>query len=243
VYFKNILVAPSDCEPGKGMTLAALLNRLQDAAGEAAEELGASVPRLLAEGFTWMLVKYRLRAGRMPLPGEDLRLATWHFPHGRLYSLRAFELTSGETRLVRADSCWVLVDLGRRKPVHIGKVLPSLFQAENPPIPFEFEKVESCGSGPWSASLQVEDPDIDENGHVNHIRYLEWATEALPAGWRQDKAFRGFDAEFHGEGRSGERLEIFARAEPSETGGHACLHGILRPSDGAELFRMRTVWE
>jgi acyl-ACP thioesterase len=179
----------------------------------------------------------------MPRSGENAALRTWHFPHGRLYSLRAFELSSGETRLVRADSCWVLVDLARRKPVHIEKVLPSLFQEGNPPIPFEFGKVEACTEGPWSARLRVKDGDIDDNGHVNHVRYLEWAVETLPGPWREGKAFRGFDAEFHGEGRVGEELEIFAKPGVSRTGEAAFLHGIHRPSDGAELFRMRTVWE
>lgn len=242
MFFKNLEVGPSDCGPGGEMTLTALLNRLQDAAGEAASKLGASVPQILPLGFTWMLVKYRLRAQRLPRSGETLELRTWHSPHGRLYSLRAFELFSGETRIVRAETCWVLVDLASRRPFRIEKGLPNLHGEENPPIPFEFEKVETCAEGPWSARMRVEDADIDANGHVNHVRYLDWAVGTLPPDWPSSRTFRGFDAEFHGESRFREVLEAFARPEEEREAGFSFLHGILRPADGAELFRMRSIW-
>ncbi len=242
MHLKELTIDPSDCGHGGEVTLTALLDHLQDAANEAASKLGASVPQILPLGFTWMLVKYRLRAERLPRSGETNTLRTWHFPHGRLYSLRAFELYSGETRIVRAETCWVLVDLATRKPFRIEKGLPNLHEETNPPIPFEFEKVQPCGEGPWTSSLGVEESDMDANGHVNHVRYLDWAVATLPPGWPASHAFRGFDAEFHGESRFGEVLETVARPEGETGTGFACLHGITRPADGAELFRMRTTW-
>ncbi len=242
MYEKRLTVNPSACEPRAEMPLTVLLDHLQDAAGEAASQLGASVPQILPLGFTWMLVKYRLRAERLPRPGETLALRTWHFPHGRLYSLRAFELFSGETRIVRAETCWVLVDLARRKPFQIEKGLPNLHEEKNPPIPFEFEKVEPCKEGPLTRSLTVKESDMDDNGHVNHVRYLDWAIGVLPANWRESHSFRGFDAEFHEESRSGEILEAYARTGAETTGGYAWLHGIRRSEGSAELFRLRTTW-
>mgnify|MGYP000896121398 CR=1 FL=1 len=242
MYSKELQIQPADCGFRQEIRLTALLEHLQEAAGEAAARLGASVPQILPQGFTWMLVKYRMRADRLPCSGERIALRTWHYPHGRLYSLRAFELHSGESRIVRADSAWVLVDLKRRKPFQIEKGLPFIFEEKNPPIPFEFEKVQPCGEGPWTSSLGVEESDMDENGHVNHVRYLDWAVATLPPDWFISRTFRGFDAEFHGESRFGEVLETVARPESGTGEFFACLHGILRPADGAELFRMRTIW-
>ncbi len=242
MYLKAFQIQPADCGFRQEIRLTALLDHLQEAAGEAASRLGASVPQILPLGFTWMLVKYRLRAERIPRSGETLTLRTWHFPHGRLYSLRAFEISAGETRVVRAETCWVLVDLARRKPVHIEKALPHLFEETNPPVPFEFEKVSSCVGAPWRNTVGVLESDMDDNGHVNHVRYLDWAVATLPRDWRESRFLAGFDAEFHGESRFGETLETAARPENGTGSGLTCLHGISRPADGAEIFRMRTIW-
>lgn len=242
MHLKNLKIDSADCGNLGEISPVSLLDYFQDGANEAASKLGASVPQILPLGFTWMLVKYRLRAERMPRFGETLALRTWHFPHGRLYSLRAFELHSGDARIVRAETCWVLVDLVKRKPFQIQKGLPHLHEEENPAIAFEFEKVEPCAEGPLLKKQLVEDRDIDENGHANHVRYLDWALATLPAEWRGNRAFWGFDAEFHGEGRSGDTLDTFAKPGPEDPGGQACLHGIFRPADGAELFRMKTMW-
>lgn len=242
MHLKNLKIDSADCGDREEMSLVTLLDRFQESANEAASKLGASVPQILPLGFTWMLVKYRLRAERLPRPGETLSLRTWHFPHGRLYSLRAFELFSGASRIVRAETCWVLVDLERRKPFQIQKGLPNLHEEENPAIPFEFGKVEPIAEGPWHRNLQVEDRDIDDNGHVNHVRYLDWAVATIPAEWQRDRAFRGFDAEYHAEGLPGDLLETACKPEDMTTAGLTCLHGIHRPADKAELFRMRTMW-
>lgn len=242
MHLKDLAIAPSSCDHRGELELTPLLDHLQDAANEAASKLGASVPQILPLGFTWMLVKYRLRVARLPRSGETIALRTWHFPHGRLYSLRAFELYSGEIRLVRAETCWVLVDLARRKPLHIEKALPNLHEEKNPPIPFEFGKVQPCGEGPWRNTVGVLESDMDDNGHVNHVRYLDWAVATLPADWLASRDLKGLDAEFHGESRFGEVLETVARPEGETGTGTVCLHGINRPADGVELFRMRTIW-
>ena len=242
MHVKELRIAPPDCGKGGELGLTPLLEHFQDAANEAAWKLGATVSQILPLGFTWMLVKYRLRVGRMPRAGETLALGTWHYPHGRLYSLRAFEARSNGVSILRADTAWVLVDLVRRKPFQIEKGLPDLFEEQNPPIPFEFEKLQPFREGPWTTSLLVADGDMDDNGHVNHVRYLDWAVAAIPAAWRDGRTFTGFDAEFHGEGRAGETLEVFSNTAEGPEGETVCLHGIHRPADGAELFRMRTTW-
>jgi acyl-ACP thioesterase len=86
MYLKAFQIQPADCGFRQEIRLTALLDHLQEAAGEAASRLGASVPQILPLGFTWMLVKYRLRAERIPRSGETLAIRTWHFPHGRVVS-------------------------------------------------------------------------------------------------------------------------------------------------------------
>ena len=242
MHLKELRIDPAECGSRGEISLVPLLDHLQDAANEAATKLGASVPQILPLGFTWMLVKYRLRAERLPRSGETLSLRTWHFPHGRLYSLRAFELYSGETRIVRAETCWVLVSVERRKPLHIEKALPELHEEKNPPIPFEFEKVEPCEEGPWKSSIGVKESDIDDNGHVNHVRYLDWAVDTLPENWLEGHSLKGFDAEYLEECRAGETLETLAGPAENSGGEFACLHRINRPADGAEVFRLKTTW-
>lgn len=59
------------------VTLSALANWLQEAAGQSASTLGFGEETLSSMGLTWILTRLVLRIRRLPASGEAIRVHTW----------------------------------------------------------------------------------------------------------------------------------------------------------------------
>jgi acyl-ACP thioesterase len=191
---------PSEVGCTGEVKMRALLNRLQDAAGLAVEDMEGSPSELMRRGYAWVLLRYELKVEkRLPGMDETVMLETRHTPGDGFYTLRVFrvfdEKKEAET-LVSARTSWVLIDLTASRPVRATQRLPEIFSdvADDPPIDGEFIAIPKI-SGPPEASSSEADPcdgnfstrsflvrfhDLDANGHVNNAVYFEWAWEATP---------------------------------------------------------------
>ncbi len=156
---------------------------LEQAAAEHAAALGVGIGELRKSGHAWMLTQLGLRARRWPDPGEALEVLTW--PSRRTAGARAwreFEVLSGSGEpLVEAASVWLVVDLERRRPVRLPRLLYALDYPDKhtsvrfAPLP------EPPADHPRVFHLKVEPEDLDINNHVNNVTWLEWAEAAVGA--------------------------------------------------------------
>lgn len=183
---------------------AAAVCRLFEAAAAAhAAALGVGIETLRQEGKAWMLVRLGLRAHRWPGPDEPLEVRTW--PSRRTAGARAWRefllLDAGGRLLAEAASIWLIVDLGRRRPVRLPKFLHEL---DFPPLEtaVEFLDPPQPGREPDAVLVRcVEPAHLDVNEHVNNVTYIEWGEEA--AGRPQAARLQ---ADYLDEARLGEQL-------------------------------------
>jgi medium-chain acyl-[acyl-carrier-protein] hydrolase len=71
-------------------------------------------------------------------------------------------------------------------------------------MPWDGEATEPSGGDP-GPDLVVRPDDIDYNGHLNNIRYVEWALRALPAEGRELRRLR---VTYRGETRLGATVRV-----------------------------------
>ncbi len=74
--------------------------------------------------------------------------------------------------------------------------------------------------------------DIDFNGHVGSMKYLEWMVDALPAGALAALSSFRFDINYLHEARPGESLMICSASDPSGT--H---HFDIRNAEGTSICK------
>lgn len=238
-HMESFRVRVFQTDPGGRLTLPALCDFLQEAAGNHAGLLHASAPQMHDHGLAWVLARLYVRLERLPRWGRTLRVTTWPHARDRHSTRRDFLLQDGEGReLGRAATSWVTLDLASRRLVPLPEFLDGLWDASVPgALDYPARSVPRLsGSGQGATPILVRRADLDVNGHVNNSRYPEWALESLPAQVLERRLLAA-DVSFRAECFAGET--VVSESAPGEGG---FLHAIRR-SDGTEAARMRTWWE
>ncbi|MBO5647712.1 MAG: hypothetical protein J6S30_02990 [Kiritimatiellae bacterium] len=229
-----------ECGPDGYATMVAVCNWLQEAASINAEELSFSKTNFEAAGanISWVLTRLRVRMTRFPKWGERVSILT--FPRGgrRIVAYRDFVLTGeGGEELGTATSEWMLIDLASRKLVAIPEAVFAAANTVRKPVFGE----ESQPKFRWDCRESLSDAlvfrarrgDIDLNGHVNNVHYIEWFLEGRP-----DSAppCHEVDVIFKSETFAGEEV----RVESVETEEGVFIHRVYAP-DGRDHVISRSV--
>ena len=217
------------------VTLPALCNYMQEAAGISAARLGWGIQALQSEGLTWMLSRLRVSVQRYVPWGETITVRTWPSGvKGRLIAKRCFlGLDEKGAELFRASSEWLYVDMAAQKIAKLPETFADLVPAgtldfELPDIGGKFAHLPSVDG---RADILTRHSDLDFNDHVNNVHYVEWMLESVK--WKEESEKCGvgdIDIAFRQAAKAGEALvSEFCVAEGKT------LHAIRRQSDGAVL--------
>ena len=175
-----------ECGPDGRATLPTICNLLQEAASLHAASLGFGKGDFAAAGenISWVLTRMVVKMNRYPVWEDELTVET--FPRGgrKIVAWRDFEVkdAKGETLGV-ASSEWMIIDLSTRK---IHAVPEKVFAANDPanvPVlglePFaKFRFPEGTdGDARHSETFTAMKSQIDLNGHVNNVHYINWMLE------------------------------------------------------------------
>jgi acyl-ACP thioesterase len=242
-YSRSFSVRTYESDHGGQLRLSGLLNYFQEAAGEHAERLGASISDLRRKQLTWVLSRYHLQISRYPAWKETVDLMTWPSVRQGLFAMREFELRDKkEDLLAAATSSWMLIDIKSKRPVPLEKHLAEFPGDPQRAIPDDFKSL------PVSAKTEIELPfrvrmrDLDWNRHVNHTVYIEWAVETAPQELIEKLRPAELEVDFRGEAFYGD--SVISRAEVKTLGGqHLSLHQIIRQENQKELTRLRVLWK
>ncbi|MBE5953699.1 MAG: hypothetical protein E7257_06030 [Lachnospiraceae bacterium] len=212
-YSKKILF--SDIDQGARMSLAGIMNALQDCVNINSESIGKGIDYLLKTRRTWFAINWYIEINRYPKMFEDVLVKTWpyDFTSSMGYRNVIIEDETGQV-IVAADSIWTLVDLDSGRPIRIteedsaGYDLEEKYSIENPgrkiKLPKEFQLLDT---------VSVKKSDIDYNGHMSNGKYIQLADEYIPVESHPGK----IRVEYKSQSRYGELLEIYKAAEEDKT--------------------------
>jgi medium-chain acyl-[acyl-carrier-protein] hydrolase len=239
---RTFIVGASEAGPHGRVRLPCLLDYFQESAADHAARLGASVLDLIKKKLTWVLSRYHIRIFRYPGWGEELRMTTW--PSGRkgLFALREFQLAdqSGDA-VAAATTSWMLLDVLRKRPVPVVENLGDFPHDPRRAIADDFLPLPELAKIDMELPFRVKMGDLDWNRHVNHVVYIEWAVEAVPAEVITASVPIKIEIDYRGEVLYGEtvlsRSQVLTLGEETSLG-----HQIVRQDDLRELARARTLW-
>jgi len=176
----NVLYT-SNCDAKGWWKFSSILDVMQTTADRHNELLSCSRVDIENKGLTWVLFKTIVCMDRFPKIGERVAVRTYTKKPSMHFIPRYYELTDTQGNIMgNAGSFWVLVDNELKKPYlpqKKGVIIP-----ENTNLPFlvnlmhEHKKISGSEK---SFNLKPDYCDIDINGHVNNIRYVDWLYNAL----------------------------------------------------------------
>ena len=158
-----------------------------------AKELGFNKSDFEAAGedITWVLTKLKVVVKRYPRWAENLTVRT--FPRGgrKIVAWRDFEILDADGRQIAAASSeWMIINMTSRKIVPVPQSVLDLANTDLAPVLGEepFTRLRFPEVGPVREAdipvrairLRPRHSDIDVNGHVNNVHYLEWMLEEYP---------------------------------------------------------------
>lgn len=233
-----------DCTGRVG--IARICDLLQAAATAHADLLGVGMHDLMKDGHTWMLSSMSVCFDAWPKTMDTVDVTTWPSGlRGKLVCYRDYTIDSAEgTRLVRATSDWIYVDIVNRKidflaPVLLGLAPEGVPRVDVPPAPKGQSRIAEDDSEPTACEIAVRRADTDVNRHVNNVHYIEWIFEPM-AEWSFRRTLKRLDITYRQEARLGDTVvsEVVTSAD-----GNTTRHVLRRKADGLALVSAVCQWE
>lgn len=173
----------SDVGANNKLTLRALVESLQESAISHSEQSGFGVNNIENTHITWLLLDWKVQIFEYPHSNESITIKTWPRSFDKLYSYRDFKVYDKNNNLIAiASSKWFAIDTQSKK---IRKLTPEITDAYGEQItdsvfkePFK-SKVIAPENSKLNFSYIIQRRDIDTNGHVNNLNYIDYALETL----------------------------------------------------------------
>lgn len=243
VWHESFHIRAYEIDPSGHLSIQALCDYLQEAAGNHAGNLGVSVEQLLAErNLTWVLARLHVVLRQRPAWRETIRLETWPSGENGLFAMRAFQLTDeAGDRVGEAMSAWLLMDPVRRRPVRVPPFIKAIRLPDRPPpLPEAFERFTPPEHHESTHPFRVRYSDLDLNQHVNNVRYIEWANECVAPALAPTHDLVELEIQFRAEATYGDTVLAHLLEQPGDD--RRFVHHLQRESDGKDLALAHTRW-
>jgi acyl-ACP thioesterase len=184
------------------LTIGVLGNQLLNAAGFHSHDRGFGIDRLNQEQHTWVLSRLALEMTDLPMQYEPYTIETWVENVYRLFTDRNFAVLNKDGKPVAyGRSVWAMINTETRKPVdlmaiHNGDIAGYICDKE---CPIEKPSRIKVSSQVPEAVLPVKYSDMDINGHVNSIRYIEHILDLFPLDTFKEKRVKRFEMAYVAE--------------------------------------------
>ena len=194
------------------LTMGVLGNHLLNCAGFHANDRGFGIATLNEDNYTWVLSRLAIELDEMPYQYENFSVQTWVENVYRLFTDRNFAILDKDGKKIGyARSVWAMINLNTRKPadlltLHGGSIVDYVCDE---PCPIEKPSRIKVTSDQPIATLTAKYSDIDINGHVNSIRYIEHILDLFPIELYKTKRIRRFEMAYVAEGYFGDELSFF----------------------------------
>lgn len=230
---------------GNGVAnLASLCNYLQEAAGNHAALLNVSIDDLGKDNKTWVLSRLRLSISKQPAIGETVKVRTWPSGTDRLFTTRDFEMfdKNGEV-LVKATSVWLVIDRTTRRPSRLPESVVKLIRPDTPrALTVDLhQQLAEPDQTVLRSELIARRSDLDINGHVNNVHYIEWAIEPMDDAFLKEYRPVEINVQFLAESK--ERTNVISNINEIDGADFKLLrHQLTKKTEQTPLARLETRW-
>lgn len=197
------------------MFLGILGNHLLNAAGNHSQRRGWGIAALNKSHYTWVLSRLTIELEEMPLQNEEFEIKTWVEGVMKLFTSRNFSILRHDgTAYGYARSIWAMIDVDTRKPCDLltlydGDILRYVVDEADNHCPiagygrFRYPELKPV------RTIDTYYSDVDVNGHINSIKYVEHVLDLFPREMFQERNIHRFEIAYKTEAYMGDRLTFY----------------------------------
>ena len=193
-------------------TMSSLGDILLTTAQYNADDNGFGLRRLNEIECSWVLSRMAIEINRFPEQYENIEVETWVEEVGRSNTTRNFCIRDAKGEIIgNACSVWVLFDMKTRRAKDLQTLegIQDFASGEQGLIdkPIKLAVVD----GDEYDGFKVKYSDIDINGHVNSIRYIQWISDCFSLDTYQQYQVRRFEINYVHEMLYGDAVSVVGK--------------------------------
>ncbi|MDR1592716.1 MAG: hypothetical protein LBS16_07560 [Prevotellaceae bacterium] len=211
IHSFDFKVGHLDIDFTEQITFSALGNCILEAAGIAAHSNGFGMEELHEEHLGWVVSRMAIEMDVLPMKNDHFRIETWVENYGRFYTTRDFRFYNAENVCIGGVcSLWSVINLDTRVPFNLEqKPEWSRFATQ---IPSPITKPEHIPEISKEKIMHgcVSYSDIDSNGHVNSMKYIQWLLNLFDQDFYSTHRITRLEINYVHEALYGDKIVIFS---------------------------------
>lgn len=217
IFKENFKMGLKDIDKDNLLKNRAILEYLENIGSYHSDVAGFGANYTNSTGIAWILLGWKLKVIARPKYGAELEIHTWAKEGSKVATFRDFEIFDENKKLCAiATSKWTMVDIKKGKIIKISDDVIDAYKTETRNVfsEVELEKIAIPKEFQTTSEYLVRRKDIDINGHMHNLYYLDVAYEALPEEIYNRRPFDEVRIQYKKEIKLGEKLKCkYANAE------------------------------
>lgn len=225
----------------------------------------ATDPEMAKDGLIFVMTRMQIQMDAYPRWGDVIVFETWFQYAGKMRAYRDWVIKDSDGVVIgRATSTWVTINMKTRRLGKVGgntrdrllrfqysdsKAFPDDRTQLKLPELVSHEEVEV------KFPQVARSSDMDLNGHINNVTYINWLLETVPSDVQSSKKLHQIEIDYKNECTSGDLIhplaevcetpDVFLQAAPPGHEVVSYVHSLERGDESntmTELVRARTMW-
>ena len=237
------MAEPFHCDFAGRLFVGHLGNHLLNAADFHSTSRGFGMRYLMSINRSWVLSRLAIEMEELPEQYTKFNVETWVESAMRFFTSRNFRVVDAESGKVYGygRSIWAMIDTESRQPTDIlaidnGAINQWIEQDKECPIA-KSGRVKMGDEAPLVRTIDTYYNDVDINGHVNSVKYIEHVLDLWPLEWYSQHSVRRFEMAYVAEAHAGNRLSFYQEQSGEQ---EFCVR-ICR-DDGTEVARSKVLF-
>ena len=210
----EFIAEPFHCDFSGRMFLGQLGNQMLNAADFHSTDRGFGMKYLMGIQRSWVLSRLAIEMVEMPEQYEHYSVETWVESAMKFFTQRNFRVSGSDGRVYGyGRSVWAMIDTATRQPTDIFAIDNGAINqwiVDDKPCPIERGgRVKMSDKAEFVGEMEVHYNDIDINGHVNSVKYIEHVLDLWDIAWYREHRLKRFEIAYVAESHQGDKIRFF----------------------------------
>ena len=239
----EFLAEPFHCDFNGNLFMGHLGNHMLNAADFHSSARGFGMKYLMTIKRSWVLSRLAIEIAEMPSQYSKFNVETWVENAMKFFTSRNFKVSDENGHIYGyGRSIWAMIDTETRQPTDIFAIdngaINNWIETDYPCPIDKGGRVKMSTDAQFVHTINTYYNDVDINGHINSIKYIEHVLDLWPISWYQEHTIRRFEIAYVAEAHAGDTLSFF-REQTAEN--EYCVR-IVR-TDGTECCRAKITFK
>ena len=236
----EFLAEPFHCDFSNRLFMGHLGNHMLNAADFHSNERHFGMNYLNTINKTWVLSRLAIEIEEMPRAYTHFYVETWVENALRFFTNRNFKVSDVKDGKVYGygRSVWAMIDTETRQPADLfdineGDIKNYILSDKECPIA-KSSRVRMDENAALVRTIDTNYSDIDVNGHVNSVKYIEHVLDLWDMDWYKSHRIQRLEIAYVAESHQGDKLSFYLEQDAD---GEYCVR--VAKGDGTEACRCK----